>query len=288
VVVSLLISSVVGFLMIVGLTINISDLDATLAAPVPIIHLLDDALGSGGALVFEWVAMIALFAGGLANMAAASRLMFSLSRDRMLPGSRRLAQVSPTTHTPTGSLVTATAISLALVTIGTSVATEAMTLIVGMASVGYYSVYALTIAAVIWAARNGRLAGTSTFDLGRPATPVRWAAMVRSILVVGVLTVPEVNHKTAMMAGGSFVIAAVWYAPLDPYRIHYHELTLRGSYHHTPAAIGEALALLAGGAYPFAELLTHTYPLERVARPLAQAAGLADPDDRLLKAVIRP
>ncbi len=76
--------------------------------------------------------------------------------------------------------------------------------------------------------------------------------------------------------------------PLDPYRIHYHELTLRGSYHHTPAAIREALGLLAGGAYPFAELLTHAYPLERVAEPLAQAAGLAEPDDRLLKAVIRP
>jgi threonine dehydrogenase-like Zn-dependent dehydrogenase len=69
---------------------------------------------------------------------------------------------------------------------------------------------------------------------------------------------------------------------------HYHELTLRGSYHHTPAAIREALALLAGGAYPFAELLTHTYPLERVAEPLAQAAGLAEPDSRLLKAVIQP
>ncbi len=73
-----------------------------------------------------------------------------------------------------------------------------------------------------------------------------------------------------------------------PYRIHYHELTLRGSYHHTPAAIREALALLAGGYYPFAELLTHAYPLERVAEPLAQAAGLAEPDDRLLKAVDPP
>jgi amino acid transporter len=76
--------------------------------------------------------------------------------------------------------------------------------------------------------------------------------------------------------------------PLDPYRIHHHELTLRGSYHHTPAAIRQALALLAGGAYPFAELLTHTYPLEGVARPLAQATGLTDPDDQLLKAAIRP
>lgn len=212
VVVSLLISIVVGFLMLVGLTINISDLGATLAAPVPITHLLEDALGSGGALVFEWVAMIALFAGGLANMAAASRLAFSLSRDRMLPGSRRLAQVSPTTQSPIGSLVAVTAFSILLVTVGTYIATEAMTLIVGMASVGYYTVYALTIAAVIWAARNGRLAGQTTFDLGRAAVPVRWAALVWSIFVVGVLTVPDVNHKTALMAGGFFLLAAVWYA----------------------------------------------------------------------------
>src|SRR4029450_13271769 len=107
--------------------------------------------------------------------------------------------------------LTRTAITVALVTIGPSIATEAMTLIVGMASVGYYAVYALTIAAVIWAARNGRLAGGSTFDLGRWAVPVRWAAMVWSIFVVGVLTVPDVNHKTALMAGGFFLIAAVWY-----------------------------------------------------------------------------
>ena len=46
--------------------------------------------------------------------------------------------------------------------------------------------------------------------------------------------------------------------------------------------------VLFGGAYPFAELLTHSYPLERVAEPLAQAAGLAEPDSRLLKAVIQP
>jgi hypothetical protein len=35
--------------------------------------------------------------------------------------------------------------------------------------------------------------------------------MVWSIFVVGVLTVPDVNHKTALMAGGFFVLAAVWY-----------------------------------------------------------------------------
>jgi amino acid transporter len=208
---SLAISIVIGFFMIVALTMNISDLGATLAAPVPITHVLEDALGRGGALVFEWVAMVALFAGGLANMAAASRLMFSLSRDRMLPGSARLARVSPRTQSPSGSLITVAAISAVLVTVGTYMANEVMALIVGMASVGYYAVYALTIAAVLWAARNRRLSAETTFDLGRAAVPIRWAALVWSVFVVGVLVVPESNRKTAAMAAAFFAIAALWY-----------------------------------------------------------------------------
>jgi hypothetical protein len=42
------------------------------------------------------------------------------------------------------------------------------------------------------------------------------------------------------------------------------------------------------GAAAATSAVRHSYPLERVAQPLAQAAGLADPDERLLKAVIRP
>ena len=76
--------------------------------------------------------------------------------------------------------------------------------------------------------------------------------------------------------------------PLDAHRIHYEELTVRGCYHHTPTTISEALALLAGGRFPFERLLTHSYPLERVTEPLAQAAGLVESDGGLLKAVIRP
>jgi amino acid transporter len=144
-------------------------------------------------------------------MAAASRLMFSLSRDRMLPGSARLARVSPRTQSPSGSLVTVAALSVVLVTVGTYIANQVMALIVGMASVGYYAVYALTIAAVLWASRNGRLSSESTFDLGRAAVPVRWAALVWSVFVVGVLTVPESNRKTALMAAAFFAIAALWY-----------------------------------------------------------------------------
>jgi amino acid transporter len=208
---SIVISSVIGFFMIVALTINIADLGATTSAPVPIAHVLETALGNTGSLIFEIVAMVALYAGGLANMAASSRLIFSLSRDNMLPASPALSRVSSTTHSPSGALLVAAGLSIALVVIGTYIATQAMTLIVGMASVGYYAVYALTILAAIIAATRGRLASKSSFDLGSWATVIRWVAFIWSLVVIGVLTIPEANQQTALMAGIFFVIAAAWY-----------------------------------------------------------------------------
>ena len=70
--------------------------------------------------------------------------------------------------------------------------------------------------------------------------------------------------------------------PLDAYRIHYEELTIRGAFHHTPATVRAALAFLAGGARPWERLITHRVGLEGVA-PL-----LADPPRDYLKAAVVP
>jgi amino acid transporter len=217
---ALLFAIVVGFLMIVGLTINIDDLAATVGADVPVSHILETALGSTGAAVFESVAIIALYAGGLANMAAASRLMFSLSRDNMLPASSILKNVSPRTKSPSAALLVVAAFSLALVLIGSYGSAQAMALIVGMAALGYYAVYGLTVVAVLIASRRGTLPTRTSFDLGRYAVPVRVAALLWTIFVVGCLTVPELNHQTALMAGAFFVLAAIWYAAILRKRIN--------------------------------------------------------------------
>jgi amino acid transporter len=229
VVTSLAVSTVIGFFMIVALTINIRDLGETTAAPVPIVNILESALGSTGAIIFEIVAMVALYAGGLANMAAASRLIFSLSRDRMLPFSGLLATVSRGTGSPSGALLLAAAFAISLVILGSTIASQAMTLIVGMASVGYYAVYALTILAAMLAARRGLLAAKSSFDLGSQANLIRGIALVWSILVIGVLTIPTANQQTALMAGGFFVIAAVWYVAVLRGRIQRGEAGVPGT-----------------------------------------------------------
>lgn len=69
---------------------------------------------------------------------------------------------------------------------------------------------------------------------------------------------------------------------IDAYRVHYEELTLRGSFHHTPATVRAALAFLASGAYPWGRLITHRVLLADL------PAFFADPPAGLLKAAVVP
>jgi L-iditol 2-dehydrogenase len=70
--------------------------------------------------------------------------------------------------------------------------------------------------------------------------------------------------------------------PVDAYRLHYEELTVRGSFHHTPATVRAALGFLASGAYPWERLVTHRVLLDEL------PALFADPPHDLLKAAVVP
>lgn len=69
---------------------------------------------------------------------------------------------------------------------------------------------------------------------------------------------------------------------VDTYRLHYEELTLRGSFHHAARNVRAALAFLASGAYPWQRLITHRVGLDGVARLFA------DPPRDYLKAAVYP
>jgi L-iditol 2-dehydrogenase len=70
--------------------------------------------------------------------------------------------------------------------------------------------------------------------------------------------------------------------PVDAYRLHYEELTVRGSFHHTPATVRAALGFLGSGAYPWERLVTHRLLLDEL------PALFADPPRDLLKAAVVP
>ena len=52
--------------------------------------------------------------------------------------------------------------------------------------------------------------------------------------------------------------------PVDAYRVHYEELAVRGSFHHTPQTVRAALVFLASDAYPWTRLVTHRVSLDEL------------------------
>jgi L-iditol 2-dehydrogenase len=115
-----------------------------------------------------------------------------------------------------------------------------------------------------------------------PADPER-----ADVVIEAAGTVEAWEHALELVRPGGTVLAFGGLArdarvAVDPYRIHYEEVRLLGSFHHTPSRFRAALAFLVSGAYPFERLVTHEVGLEGV------RALFDDPPRDYLKAAVRP
>lgn len=106
-----------------------------------------------------------------------------------------------------------------------------------------------------------KLAGSSSsrdgFDLSIEATgsPLAWRSAIGAIRPGGI----------ALLFGGCAPGSTL---PLDTHRLHYGELTLKGSFHHRPSTFAKAIELLAEGAIRAELLLSATTNLEGVEEAL--------------------
>jgi L-iditol 2-dehydrogenase len=113
------------------------------------------------------------------------------------------------------------------------------------------------VRAVVAATPGGRGADVVFEAVGRPET---WQTAVALARPGG-----EVNLYGGCPVGSSVTL------PTEP--LHYGELRIQGSYHHTPTAVRAALAMLAAGEVPFGELVGETVGLEDVPTVLAESGA---------------
>jgi len=113
--------------------------------------------------------------------------------------------------------------------------------------------------------------GAEAVARARSATPEGRGAD----LVVEAVGRPEAwESAVALARKGGHVVFHGGCAPgstvtFPTHALHYGELQLTGSYHHTPEAVRQALTLLQEGSAPFGELLGPPIALEDVSRVLA-------------------
>jgi L-iditol 2-dehydrogenase len=136
-------------------------------------------------------------------------------------------------------------------------------------------------AAVVVGGRHGRRALASAFG-AVPGDGVR-----ADVVVEAAGTVEAWSDALRLVRPGGTVLAFGGLprdarVEIDPYRVHYEQVSLRGAFHHTPRHVRAALAFLGSGTYPFERLVTHQIGLEGV------AALFSDPPDDYLKAAVVP
>jgi amino acid transporter len=160
--------------MAIGLSFG--DTKAVMSGEVldPVTPAVVDAFGSWAEKPFELVVLAAFIACGIAVQATATRVLFSLSRDRMLPASSVLSRVGGN-KVPLGALAVASVVSACGLLFGLNA--RAVNTLITFGSGGYYITFWLVCAAALYARLSGRWVPAGRFSLGRFALPVNIAAV---------------------------------------------------------------------------------------------------------------
>lgn len=209
-------SAVLGMVALIGFTIAIPDLAKISASPVPLADIVTYWMGDFATKVFMLIVIFSIFALDVIGLAATGRLIFSFSRDNILPFSAALRKVNPQTQTPIRSLATASALGLLFVAWGYissltgGKGQAAFLLLVTATATLPFIVYFLTVLAyVLRRPRMDKL--PQAFDLGIWAKPVMYAALAWTVIALGALMIPKDFWPADWIVVIVLALAAAWY-----------------------------------------------------------------------------
>jgi amino acid transporter len=214
VVLSVAVAGVVGYLLLIALTLAIRSLPEVLSAkdavdrPIPAaIAIMQSALGARFGNAMSAMASMAMWFCGLSCITSASRALFSLARDHGTPAAGWLRRVNTTHGTPGPAIWTIVFASLAAM-----LWTGAVPIVTSLSTVALYVAYVIPVALGL-IARFTRPEWTheAVWSLGRWGTVINIVAVVYTAFICVVLMMPP-NELAAKTFGGLIVILVLLYA----------------------------------------------------------------------------
>lgn len=207
---SVVVSGVLGMAALIGFTLAIPDLAAIQASPVPLADIAGYWLGPALTKVFLAIVVFSMFALVVVAAASNSRLIFAMARDGLLPGSGLLRRVNARTGTPVPALVASLVVCLVLMAYGT-LDGDAFGVLVGATALVPYLVYLLTLGGYLARRRRLLALGDGGFSLGAAGLPVAGLAMLWLVAVVASLTVPDAFREADYVVLAALALAGIWY-----------------------------------------------------------------------------
>ena len=212
IVMAVVVSSVVGYLLLIALTLAIRDISAVLNArdaagnEIPaVVAILAGALGERVGGVFIGLAAMAMWFCGLSAVTWSSRTIYAFARDNGLPGSGLWRRVSARYRTP------APAVWLSvLVAVVVTLSSGAYAVVTSISVMGLYVSYIVPVY-LAWRAR-GTAPETprGPWHLGRCGWGINLAAILWVVFITVILSIPDNMRAGKTMAGLTLLLSA-WY-----------------------------------------------------------------------------
>jgi amino acid permease (GABA permease) len=194
IVMSIVVSIVAGWVLLIGLTYAIQSYDSAIGTKtaVPPAQIFIDAVGQTGGKLLLLIAIGAQLFCGMASVTANSRMIYAFSRDGALPASALWHKINPRTRTPTNAIWLAAggAFLLGLPYLWNATAYAAVT---SIAVIGLYIAYVLP---TFLRLRQGDSFDHGPWHLGRWSKPIGTVAVLWVVFITVLFMLPTASPVT--------------------------------------------------------------------------------------------
>lgn len=209
---SVAISGIFGYLLLVLVTMSIKDPNTVATAGNnAFIVAIQQAAGSRFGNVLLWLVTIAMWFCGCSSITSSSRMVYAFSRDGGLPLSRFWKRVSPKFHTPAIAIWLVAAIAFL------SGISDGVYAVIGtMSVIGLYSSYIIPISLKLRAKIGGIWTSKDDgpWNLGKWSNPVSliaclWVILLMFIMILSPTDVQLTSHFVLHYATGKIIAIAL-------------------------------------------------------------------------------
>jgi amino acid transporter len=205
---AVLLSGAVGMAFLIALSYATKSVSAATASSAPVALIVHDVLGGVVQKLFLIFVVVSIFACGMVIMVTNSRLIWSMARDRRLPGHQLWSQVPRATGGPTWATGLAAVLG-AIITLALRTHTAALVTLFTASTIMPAILYACTVLLYLLAGRRRGQAGKSA--LGRWEIPVIAGALIWLAYELIVLIGPSAFRDAQYYVLGALGIGLVFY-----------------------------------------------------------------------------
>jgi amino acid transporter len=208
---SVAVSAIVGYIVLMAFTFAIPDIAATAADPYPVLYIAYASLSTFLADVVAVIVFGGMWLCGLATVTSMSRMFFAFARDDGMPFSAAFSYIHPKLRTPTKSILI-TSILAVLVTVYSA----AYFVVTSISTITLYVAYNIPVFLNV---RNKLMKkGTFTSKENAPWQLGSWGpllnivAVVYTIFICIVFVLPPNELVLWTMVGLVAILVVYWYA----------------------------------------------------------------------------